>query len=221
MGIHGLLLKVEFGWLQTRSFYTPKQRPLSITLAIKQPLAPVTKKAETLPVVPEKPSLNKPVPRKKKAIPREPMPAQQKRIKPPAQPVVKKRPIPALKTASGSSKGVESTAVKPSLQIPTTEDIRSPAPQTMIEARPLYRLNPPPKYPAMAKRRGYTGQVVLDVLVAQSGRVADLRVSTSSGYGMLDEAAVAAVKTWVFEPAVRGNQKVKMWVRVPIRFELK
>jgi protein TonB len=91
----------------------------------------------------------------------------------------------------------------------------------MIEARPLYRLNPPPKYPAMAKKRGYIGQVVLDVLVARSGGVADLRVYTSSGYGMLDEAAIAAVKTWVFEPAMRGNKKVKMWVRVPIRFELK
>ena len=91
----------------------------------------------------------------------------------------------------------------------------------MIEARPLYRINPPPKYPAMARRRGYTGQVVLDVLVGQSGSVVDLRVSNSSGHAVLDEAAITAVKTWLFEPGLRDSKKVKMWVRVPIRFELK
>ncbi|MCD4716168.1 MAG: energy transducer TonB, partial [Desulfobacterales bacterium] len=88
------------------------------------------------------------------------------------------------------------------------------------EAMPLYRINPAPKYPKIARRRGYKGTVVLEVLVDRNGRVDDLRVSTSSGYKILDKAALASVKDWAFEPGMRGDQKVEMWVRVPVRFQL-
>jgi protein TonB len=137
------------------------------------------------------------------------------------QPVEKKRPTPAPKTASESVQELTPNKLRYMPQTSATEEMVVPADQTVIEARPLYRTNPPPKYPAIARRRGVSGQVVLDVLVGESGSVVDLRLATSSGYDMLDDAAVAAVKDWVFEPGMRGNQKVEMWVRVPIRFELK
>ncbi len=63
--------------------------------------------------------------------------------------------------------------------------------------------------------------VVLEVLVDQNGKAADLRVLSSSGHPILDRTAVAAVKHWTFDPGTRGGKKLKMWVRVPIRFELK
>jgi protein TonB len=90
----------------------------------------------------------------------------------------------------------------------------------MREAVPLYRINPPPTYPKIARKRGYQGTVVLEVLVDGNGRVGDLRVSKSSGYKILDRAAMASVKGWAFVPGMRGDQKVEMWVRVPIRFQL-
>jgi protein TonB len=73
----------------------------------------------------------------------------------------------------------------------------------------------------MARKRGYTGHVVLEVLVDQDGSVADLSLFSSSGHAILDNAAISSVKTWIFEPGMRGEEKVEMWVRVPIRFELK
>ncbi|MBW1699370.1 MAG: energy transducer TonB [Deltaproteobacteria bacterium] len=88
-------------------------------------------------------------------------------------------------------------------------------------AIPDYRKNPPPVYPRAARRRGLQGRVVLEVLVDTRGRVKDLKVFSSSGHSILDKAAVAAVKKWLFKPAVKGDQKVEMWVRVPIRFALK
>lgn len=88
------------------------------------------------------------------------------------------------------------------------------------EARPVYKLNPPPEYPLSARRRGYQGTVTLEVLVDRHGRVKDQRVSESSGYDVLDRAAVSSVRSWEFEPGIRGDQKIDMWVKIPVRFQL-
>ena len=88
------------------------------------------------------------------------------------------------------------------------------------EATPLYRRNPVPEYPLLARKRGYQGTVVLEVLVDRQGGVADLRLSASCGYSVLDQAALASVKTWLFDPGTRGGERVEMWVKVPVRFQL-
>lgn len=93
--------------------------------------------------------------------------------------------------------------------------------RTIRKARPAYRENPRPEYPRLARRRGYQGTTILEVLVGRTGRVIDIRVLTSSGYEILDNVAVASVKGWLFEPGMRGDQKVEMWVKVPVRFQLK
>ena len=221
VGIHGLLLEMEFGWLKRRFFIKPTQRPVAITLAVKQRQIPEKAEENKPPAVPENRPFDGASTPKKKKILTVPTPERQKRRKPSVEPVEKTRPKIAPETASEPSKGVGPVEMKHQPQAPATEEARKPAGQTMIEARPLYRINPPPKYPAMARRRGYTGQVVLDVLVGQNGSVVELRVFTSSGYDILDNAAVAAVKTWLFEPGLKGSKKAEMWVRVPIRFELK
>lgn len=92
--------------------------------------------------------------------------------------------------------------------------------QPTIEAKPLYRLNPPPDYPPLARRRGLEGTVQLDVLVNSRGGVHEVRLAGTSGHDLLDRAAMAAVQTWLFQPGKRGEQSIDMWVRVPIRFAL-
>ncbi len=96
-----------------------------------------------------------------------------------------------------------------------------PPAQPMLKARPAYKENPRPEYPRLARRRGYQGTTILEVLVGATGRVLDIRVLNSSGYEILDNAAVASVREWLFEPGMKGDQRVEMWVRVPVRFELK
>jgi TonB family protein len=88
-------------------------------------------------------------------------------------------------------------------------------------AQPLYRQNPAPEYPHKARRMGYEGMVMLKVLVDENGQVDDLMVLESSGYPILDHTALTTVRKWLFEPGAEGGIKKKMWVRVPVRFQLK
>ena len=91
---------------------------------------------------------------------------------------------------------------------------------TVSEAVPLYRMNPEPRYPKMARKRGYQGTVLLSVLVNKEGLVDDLWLYKSCGYKILDNAAIEAVKDWTFEPGKKGDDAVEMWVEVPVIFKL-
>jgi protein TonB len=97
----------------------------------------------------------------------------------------------------------------------------APPPAPLVEAVPMYRKNPAPQYPRVARRRGYEGRVILEVLVNEEGNVEDLRIFQSSGHRVLDRAAMKSVQGWLFEPGRRGDEKLEMWVKVPIRFDLK
>ncbi len=221
VGIHGLLLGMEFDWLKRSSVGKPKHRNISLTLAIRQPQVPAKKVADKPPISPEKRPLNRPALPKKKIIPRAKKAEPPKSQKPSVQFMEKTLPNIVPQITSESSDEVEPVKMEHMPQAAATVENHVPVNQIIVEARPLYRINPPPKYPAMARRRGYTGHVVLEVLVGQDGSVADLYLFSSSGHAILDNAAISSVKTWIFEPGMRGEEKVKMWVRVPIRFELK
>lgn len=93
-------------------------------------------------------------------------------------------------------------------------------PGTLQTAYPRYQLNDPPAYPRLSRKRGQEGTVFLQVLVDEEGRVQDLEIENSSGFRLLDRAAESAVQKWVFEPGRRGEEKIPMWVRVPVTFQL-
>lgn len=83
-----------------------------------------------------------------------------------------------------------------------------------------YGFNPKPKYPALARSRGWQGKVLLRVRVTADGLSEAVTVHRSSGHEVLDESAVAAVEKWRFIPAKRGNTAVACTVIVPIIFNL-
>jgi protein TonB len=83
-----------------------------------------------------------------------------------------------------------------------------------------YLSNPPPDYPALARRQRLQGTVVLRVLVDAGGRAEELRIDRTSGAWILDEVALAAVRKWRFVPARRGDEAIAHWVDVPVRFRL-
>ncbi|RPH49606.1 MAG: energy transducer TonB [Desulfobacteraceae bacterium] len=93
--------------------------------------------------------------------------------------------------------------------------------QVVKEAVPLYKENPDPVYPPRAKKRGYEGTVILEALVTKEGNAGKVGVFKSSSYSLLDEAAVSSVRKWRFEPGKRGDKKVDMTVKIPVRFQLK
>ncbi len=84
-----------------------------------------------------------------------------------------------------------------------------------------YGDNPPPAYPSTARRRGWEGEVRLLVTVTATGRVSKITIAHSSGYQILDRAAVSSVYRWRFQAAMRNGRKVPGQVMVPIRFSIK
>jgi len=91
---------------------------------------------------------------------------------------------------------------------------------SIINANPIYKHNISPPYPLLARRRGHQGTVLLEVLVSTDGKAASIRLSRSSGYSILDRAAIKGVRDWLFYPAKRGDELFEMWVKIPIRFKL-
>jgi protein TonB len=83
-----------------------------------------------------------------------------------------------------------------------------------------YLDNPPPVYPALSRRVGEQGRVVLRVLVGPKGKADDVEIRSSSGHFRLDEVARDTVRRWRFVPAKRGEQAVPAWVLIPISFKL-
>lgn len=91
----------------------------------------------------------------------------------------------------------------------------------LLQATPLYQVNPPPEYPRLARRRGLEGIVILEVLVDSTGKVANIRISASSGHRLLDQAAVKGVQGWRFTPGTISGRPQGMWVEIPLRFQLR
>jgi TonB family protein len=71
-------------------------------------------------------------------------------------------------------------------------------------------------YPHFARGRHIEGVVRLHVLVGRDGRVKNIKVAR--GVNGLDEAAIDAVRRWVYMPALAGGKPVAVWIEVPVRF---
>jgi protein TonB len=87
-----------------------------------------------------------------------------------------------------------------------------------VEELPEAITKPSPEYPDLARSAGVDGTVLVQALVGKDGKVKDTKVVKS--IPMLDEAAVKAVRMWVFKPALSNNKPVAVWVAVPVKFTL-
>jgi protein TonB len=61
---------------------------------------------------------------------------------------------------------------------------------------------------------------MVDVYVKPSGRPTKAKISQSSGFADLDEAAIESVLNWRFVPAMRGDDTVSDWTTVKIVYQL-
>ncbi|HZX33706.1 MAG TPA: TonB family protein [Rhodocyclaceae bacterium] len=148
--------------------------------------------------------------------PAERTPAPQPKPMPPSQP----RTL-AAQTAAPSA----AAEVPVANEAPPSKVASAPAPVTVPVTQPRfdaeYLSNPAPVYPAMSRRLGEEGRVLLRVFVEPSGHPSQVEVKAGSGSPRLDQAAQEAVWRWKFIPARRGDEAVGAWVQVPINFNLK
>jgi len=78
---------------------------------------------------------------------------------------------------------------------------------------------PDPEYSEEARKVKHMGTVVLWLVVGPDGKPRDIRVARTLGLG-LDEKAIEAVKTWIFEPAYKDGKPVAVQINVEVNFHL-
>lgn len=116
---------------------------------------------------------------------------------------------------------VEVTSLAQPKVIPVEKKAPQAAPVSfpIVPPKVLYRAFP--AYPAQARRSGIEGIIVVKALIDENGKLSQTAIKTSSGSGLLDEAAVACVSKWEFSPAKRGVQSIRSWLEIPFKFALK
>jgi len=183
---------------------------------------------EEVPLPPEPPSLPTPEPTPQPTPEPTPPPAVEEILssenqtveatpEPTPEPVATPAPTPRP-----TPKATPRPDTKPSIAKPSSAPTQPAAPRgKMVEARPDYASNPPPRYPDLARRNGWEGEVIVRAQVSTSGKVTSASVFRKSSYAILDQAAVAAVRKWKFTPRTVGGQAVDATVEVPVNFSLR
>ncbi len=78
----------------------------------------------------------------------------------------------------------------------------------------------PPVYPKRAIALGQEGMVELQILINDKGVPVDIDIKHSSGYTLLDRAAVRAANQWVLEPAFQDGKPTNTWALIKYNFVL-
>jgi protein TonB len=139
----------------------------------------------------------------------------QSRFEPtPAQPA-ESRPAAARRQPKAVLEVERASAATMTLQAPTAIGAQVDEPPRKLP------LNPPPSYPRQSLLAGEQGRVLIKTAVRADGTVAAVAIDQTSGWRLLDEAALAAVRGWRFSPARRGGQAVAYDVIVPVRFTIR
>lgn len=77
---------------------------------------------------------------------------------------------------------------------------------------------PAPKPDLSALPHGTRGDVVIDIVIDEEGKVVDTRVDQGLGHGV-DEAVLAVVQTWTFTPATKAGKPVASEQQLLFHFE--
>lgn len=193
--------------------------PDEIVVVVEEAPPPPTPTPEPEPVPEELPPPPEPEVPEEEEIPPEPETPEPVPDEP--DPTPRPTPKPEAPRATPKPKPVATPARKPA---PTPRPApKAPAAPTgaVVQARPDSPRNRPPSYPDTARRQGWEGRVMVRASVDPNGRVTAVSVASSSGYGVLDQAALRAVKGWRFLPKTIGGAPTASIIEVPVNFSLR
>lgn len=120
-------------------------------------------------------------------------------------------PLPVRRAARPPAEPAPSAAPQPTS--------RRGAPEGKLVAPRLVDA-PAARYPSRARRLGWEGRVILELVVSAHGNVEKVSIASSSGHAALDRAGAEAARRWSFRPATRDGTPVAHTVRVPVDFKL-
>lgn len=224
----GALWGLQAGW-QARP---PEPEPnILIAASLISEVAPVPAPAPTPPAAP-------PVAQHRKAAPAptppQPAPTQPQPV---ARPATTPAPaaLPAATQAEPSPNAPTATLAQPSTAAPASLAVAAGTPQAtpasttpapapakveLPNASASYLNNPKPPYPALSKRLGEEGKVVVRAWIDTSGTATRAEIKTSSGYDRLDQTALQTVLNWRYIPGQRAGVPEAMWFNIPLNFVL-
>jgi protein TonB len=133
---------------------------------------------------------------------------------PPEQTIASQEEISAQTQSAPTSNEGDNIVVQP----PSEDEMPKLGEYVYFEEMPEAITKVPVVYPDIAREAGVDGTVMVQALVGKDGKVKDTKVTKS--VPMLDAAAVAAVRGYVFKPALSNNKPVAVWVAIPVRFSL-
>ena len=214
---HALVLfAIQPGTLAEPRLLGDESSSIELSLVEAGPPAPVSIPASTeLPPEPEPPP---PTELEPPPVVAEPMPEPERAIDEPKPLPQPRAPVRKPRVAAPVRRPTQVTAPSAAASNPGSGVASNPGRST--SARPRYRSNPKPNYPAESRRAGQQGVVLITVQVSAAGNAASVQVSRSSGFPLLDSAALQAVRQWTFEPARAAGIPIASQVEVPVRFDL-
>jgi protein TonB len=115
--------------------------------------------------------------------------------------------------------GIPSAAPPPP---PPPKQEKAPTPQRIrvggnVQAAMLVS-QPKPIYPPLAKQARISGTVELSAVIGKDGRVANL--SVIKGHPLLVQAALDAVKNWIYKPTLLNGEPVEVSTTIDVNFTL-
>ncbi len=78
----------------------------------------------------------------------------------------------------------------------------------------------PPEYPSLARQMEKSGTVTIAIVVGTDGKVSKADIVSSTN-PIFNDAALKAVKRWVFSPAKKNGKLVAISFTVPVIFDLR
>lgn len=145
------------------------------------------------------------------------------------QPVKASKPTPVTTSKQASKPSRNTRQTKVAARPPAAPVVRKAAPsqqakQTTSNYKPSLRrlIERQKKYPSRARRRGDEGVVVVSFVVSASGQISNVKVKTSSGSRILDNAAMNTVKKVSGKlPFSADIQQRQLAFNVPLTYRLR
>lgn len=147
-------------------------------------------------------------------------------VAPPAAPVIGGPNVDPLQTIAPTDLGSHPPNLLPPPPTSGADDAAQARRLTPMTIRPrlenaaevrrlLERL-----YPPILRDAGIGGTVHVWFHLDETGRVLETELHRSSGYAELDAAALRVANAMEYSPAWNRDQRVKVWVSIPITFEV-
>ncbi|MCB5186999.1 energy transducer TonB [Methylobacillus caricis] len=196
--------------------------PIMVSLVQSPEPIPEVAITEPEPQPVPKPPEPKPKPKPKPKVVDKPVPIEAPEPVEQAQEVTKEvsEPAPVEKQAPSQAPVKDTPVVAERVEpVKKPEPKDEPIPEISISGV-SYSHQELPVYPAMSRRLGEQGVVMLRMLISETGVPESIQIETSSGSERLDKAALEAAKKSRFNPYKRNNKPMKVSVIAPVRFTI-